>query len=75
MQPDAENASNITASVEVSGRANSHRDAATSRRDAVNSQASVNAEETLDTNRTEGSLEVRIVVLFLLVVFYSWGCS
>ena len=32
--------------------------------------ALLNAEKTLDTNRVEGKLEVRIVVLFLLVVFY-----
>ena len=64
LQPNAENASNIPASVEVSGPANSHQDAATSQCDALN------VEKTLDTNRVEEKLEVRIVVLFLLVVFY-----
>ena len=72
LQPNAENASNIPAPVEVSGPANFHQDATTSRRDALHSQASVNAEKTLDTNRAEESLELRIVVLSRLLFVIRW---
>ena len=64
LQPNADNATNNTGSEAVSassGPANSQQDLAASRQDSVYSQAAVNSEKTGETNKAEGTLEVRII--------------
>lgn len=64
-QHNADNATNnnpvsVVASAS-SGQANSQQDSAALRQDLVNSQAPANSEKTGETNKTERSLEVRII--------------
>ena len=64
LQPNADNATNnpvSEAALASSGPANSQQDSAASRQDSVDSQGPVNSEKTGETNKAEGTFEVRII--------------
>ena len=65
LQPNVDNVTNNPvpeAASASSGTANSQLGSVASRQDSVDLQAPVNSEKTDETNKAEGTLEVRIIV-------------